>query len=125
MLVNFIDDDCDARGVGETLCAVSQIGPVGFRGHAARLRNTENRSAQAKCDEELLITLHHGRCLLTDPKGLLFGNDESGPSAELGEYKAAGPFNPHVFSADGFVDVIETEAVWENAVVGGRFELIG
>ena len=63
--------------------------------------------------EELLIALRDDRYLLNDPEGLLSGNDGTWPSPELDASRAAWTLFPDGFSAERFVDVIQTGAVWE------------
>lgn len=63
--------------------------------------------------EELLIALRDDRHLLNDPDGLLagrYGVDEA-REVDLGE--SGWSLYPDGFSAERFVEVIETEAVWE------------
>jgi Holliday junction resolvase-like predicted endonuclease len=63
--------------------------------------------------EELLIALRDDRHLLNDPEGLLDGNYGADPSLEADASRAAWSLYPDGFSAERFIEVIETEAVWD------------
>ena len=64
--------------------------------------------------EELLIALRDDRHLLNDPEGLLAGNygDDRSDAADTGA--SAWTLYPDGFSAERFIEVIETEAVWDH-----------
>lgn len=59
--------------------------------------------------EELLIALRDDRHLLNDPEGLLAGNYREDQSREADTWT----LYPDGFSAERFIDVVETEAVWD------------
>jgi Holliday junction resolvase-like predicted endonuclease len=63
--------------------------------------------------EELLIALRDDRHLLNDPEGLLAGNYGADPPIEVDASRAAWTLYPDGFSAERFIEVIETEAVWD------------
>jgi len=63
--------------------------------------------------EELLIALRDDRHLLNDPDGLLAGNYGADRSFEADASGSAWTLYPDGFSADRFIEVIETEAVWD------------
>jgi Holliday junction resolvase-like predicted endonuclease len=63
--------------------------------------------------EELLIALRDDRHLLNDPEGLLDGNYGADPSLEADASRAAWTLYPDGFSAERFIEVIESEAVWD------------
>jgi hypothetical protein len=63
--------------------------------------------------EELLIALRDDRHLLNDPEGLLAGNYEATRSFEADTSRSAWTLYPDGFSAERFIEVIETEAVWD------------
>lgn len=63
--------------------------------------------------EELLIALRDDRQLLNDPEGLLAGNYGADPSLEADASRSAWTLHPDGFSAERFIEVIETEAVWD------------
>jgi Holliday junction resolvase-like predicted endonuclease len=63
--------------------------------------------------EELLIALRDDRHLLNDPKGLLAGNYGEDQSPEADTSRFAATLYPDGFSAERFVQVIETAAVWD------------
>jgi hypothetical protein len=62
--------------------------------------------------EELLIALRDDRHLLNDPRGLLAGNYEADRSLEADTSRSAWTSYPDGFSAERFIEVIETQAVW-------------
>lgn len=62
--------------------------------------------------EELLIALRDDRHLLNDPEGLLTGNYGEDRSRNCDTSRSAWTLYPDGFSADRFVKVIETAAVW-------------
>jgi Holliday junction resolvase-like predicted endonuclease len=62
--------------------------------------------------EELLIALRDDCHLLNDPEGLFAGNYEADRSVEA-DTRSAWTLYPDGFSAERFIDVIETEAVWD------------
>lgn len=62
--------------------------------------------------EELLIALRDDRHLLNDPNGLLAGNYVADQSPEADASPSAWTLYPGGFSAERFIEVIETEAVW-------------
>ncbi|MBE7524452.1 MAG: hypothetical protein HS109_19020 [Burkholderiales bacterium] len=63
--------------------------------------------------EELIIALRDDRHLLNDPGGLLAGNYAVDEAPEADASESGWSLYPDGFSAERFVDVIETEAVWE------------
>ena len=63
--------------------------------------------------EELLIALLDDRHLLNDPGGLLAGNHGVDDALESDSSGPGWSLYPDGFSAERFVEVIETEAVWE------------
>ena len=63
--------------------------------------------------EELLIALRDDRHLLNDPEGLLAGNYREDQSGEADTSRSAWALYPDGFSAERFIEVIETEAVWD------------
>lgn len=63
--------------------------------------------------EELLIALRDDRHLLNDPDGLLAGSYGADQSLEAHTSRSAWTLYPDGFSAERFVDVIETGAVWD------------
>jgi hypothetical protein len=63
--------------------------------------------------EEMLIALRDDRHLLNDPGGLLAGQYEPGQAIMDEKDSPAMTLYPDGFSAGRFVEVIETEAVWE------------
>ena len=64
--------------------------------------------------EELLIALRDDRHLLNDPEGLLAGNYGEDRSREADTSRSAWTLYPDGFSAERFIEVIETEAVWDH-----------
>lgn len=62
--------------------------------------------------EELMIALRDDRHLLNDPDGLLAGNYGAERSENVDTVAAAWTLYPDGFSAERFIEVIETEAVW-------------
>ena len=65
--------------------------------------------------EELLIVLRDDRYLLNDPEGLLAGNYREDRSRAVDASQSPWTLYPDGFSAERFIDVIETEAVWNCA----------
>jgi Holliday junction resolvase-like predicted endonuclease len=63
--------------------------------------------------EELIIALRDDRHLLNDPGGLLAGNYGVDGAHEPGAKESGWSLYPDGFSAARFVEVIETEAVWD------------
>jgi Holliday junction resolvase-like predicted endonuclease len=63
--------------------------------------------------EELLIALRDDRHLLNDPEGLLAGNSRADQSGAADTTRSAWTLYPGGFSAERFIEVIETEAVWD------------
>jgi Holliday junction resolvase-like predicted endonuclease len=63
--------------------------------------------------EELLIALRDDRHLLNDPEGLLAGNYREDQLREADTHRSAWTLYPHGFSAERFVEVIETSVVWD------------
>jgi Holliday junction resolvase-like predicted endonuclease len=63
--------------------------------------------------EELLIALRDERQLLNDPDGLLYGNYGEARPSDAHASRSAGTLYPDGFSAARFIEVIETEAVWD------------
>ena len=66
----------------------------------------------------MLIALRDDRRLLNDPEGLLSGNYDVGNSATADLSSSAWTFYPGGFSVERFIEVIETEAVWDESRVG-------
>ncbi len=63
--------------------------------------------------EELLIALRDDRHLLNDPGGLLAGDYGVDEAREVDASESGWSLYPDGFSAERFVEVIETEAVWD------------
>ncbi len=63
--------------------------------------------------EELIIALRDDRHLLNDPGGLLAGNYGVEGALEADASASGWSLYPDGFSAERFVEVIETEAVWD------------
>lgn len=63
--------------------------------------------------EELLIALRDDRHLLNDPGELLAGNYGVDEAREVDASESGWSLYPDGFSAERFVEVIETEAVWD------------
>jgi hypothetical protein len=63
--------------------------------------------------EELIIALGDDRHLLNDPGGLLAGNYGVDGAHEADASESGWSLYPDGFSAERFVEVIETEAVWD------------
>ena len=63
--------------------------------------------------EEVLIALRDDRRLLNDPEGLLFGKYDAGKSVTDDLSSSAWTLYPGGFSVERFIEVIETEAVWD------------
>ena len=63
--------------------------------------------------EELLIALRDDPHLLNDPDGLLAGNYEADRSLETDTIRSAWTLYPNGFSAERFIEVIQTQAVWD------------
>lgn len=63
--------------------------------------------------EELLIALRDDRHLLNDPEGLLAGKYREDQLREADTNRATWTLYPDGFSAERFIEVIETEAVWD------------
>jgi Holliday junction resolvase-like predicted endonuclease len=63
--------------------------------------------------EELLIALRDDRHLLNDIEGLLAGNYGADQSLEADTRRSAWTLYPDGFSAERFIEVIETGAVWD------------
>lgn len=63
--------------------------------------------------EELLIALRDDRHLLNDPDGLFAGNYGADRSLEADASRSAWTLYPDGFSAERFIEVIETEAIWD------------
>jgi Holliday junction resolvase-like predicted endonuclease len=63
--------------------------------------------------EELLIALRDDRHFLDDPDGLFAENCEADHSLEADTRRSTWTLYPDGFSAERFVDVIETGAVWD------------
>jgi Holliday junction resolvase-like predicted endonuclease len=71
--------------------------------------------------EELIIALRDDRHLLNDPGGLLAGNYGVDETHEADASESGWSLYPDGFSAERFVEVIETEAVWDvQAAARGR-----
>lgn len=63
--------------------------------------------------EELMIALRDDRHLLNDPGGLLAGNYGVDEALEADTSESGWSLYPDGFSAERFVEVIETEVVWD------------
>ena len=63
--------------------------------------------------EEVLIALRDDRHLLNDPEGLLAGTYAADQSVEDDTHPSASTLYPEGFRVERFIEVIETEAVWE------------
>lgn len=63
--------------------------------------------------EELLIGLRDDRNLLNDPEGLFNGTWVQKEQGDMAEFGKSSTLYPDGFSATRFVEVIETEAVWD------------
>ncbi len=68
--------------------------------------------------EEVLIALRDDRHLLNDPEGLLSGTYDADTSAKNTARSSAGTLYPEGFSVERFIEVIETEAVWDEIASG-------
>jgi len=66
--------------------------------------------------EELLIALRDDRHVLNDAEGLLAGNCGEDLSRVADTSRAAWTLYPDGFSAERFIKVIETEAVWDHSL---------
>ena len=66
--------------------------------------------------EELLIALRDDRHLLNDPEGLIDGTWMEAGHGEVAEFDKLPTLYPDGFSSSRFVEVIESEAVWEEPV---------
>jgi len=64
--------------------------------------------------EELLIALRDDRHLLNDPEGLFSGNCGEARPRDADTGRSAWTLYPDGFSAERFIEVIETEAVWNH-----------
>jgi hypothetical protein len=63
--------------------------------------------------EELLIEIRDDRQLLNDPEGLHVGDCREVQSREGETTRSASTLYLDRFSAERFIEVIETEAVWD------------
>ena len=63
--------------------------------------------------EELLIALRDDRHLLNDPGGLFAGNYREDQAREADTSRSGWTLYPDGFSAERFIEVIETDAVWD------------
>lgn len=70
--------------------------------------------------EEMLIALRDDRHLLNDPEGLLSGNHVADKPAEDSSRQSDWTLYPDGFSVERFIQVIETEAVWDEPSAGCR-----
>lgn len=68
--------------------------------------------------EEMLIALRDDRHLLNDPEGLLSGTCGADKSAEDDSRPGEWTLYPEGFSVERFIEVIETEAVWDEICAG-------
>ena len=68
--------------------------------------------------EEVLIALRDDRHLLNDPEGLLSGTCGVDQSAEDDSRPGKWTLYPEGFSVERFIEVIETEAVWDEICAG-------
>ena len=66
--------------------------------------------------EEVLIALRDDRHLLNDPEGLLDGTWMEAGHADIAEFGKPPTMYPDGFSSSRFVEVIESEIVWEEPV---------
>jgi hypothetical protein len=64
--------------------------------------------------EELLIALRDDRHLLNDPEGVLAGYHGEDPPCGASTSRSAWTLYPDGFSAERFIEAIETEAVWHD-----------
>jgi hypothetical protein len=64
----------------------------------------------------LLIALRDDRHLLNDPEGLINGTWMEAGHGEVAEFDKLPTLYPNGFSSSRFVEVIESEAVWEETV---------
>jgi hypothetical protein len=68
--------------------------------------------------EEVLIARRDDRHLLNDPEGLMSGTHDADTSAENTARSSAQTLYPQGFSVERFIEVIETEAVWDEIASG-------
>lgn len=68
--------------------------------------------------EEVLIALRDDRHLLNDPEGLLSGTYDADQSVEDDARPSAQTLYPAGFRVERFIEVIETEAVWDEIASG-------
>ena len=68
--------------------------------------------------EEVLIALRDDRHLLNDPDGLLSGPYDANRPVGDDSHRSAGTMYPGGFSVERFLEVIETEAVWNETAAG-------
>jgi Holliday junction resolvase-like predicted endonuclease len=68
--------------------------------------------------EEVLIALRDDRHLLNDPEGVLSGTYDAGRSANNGARPSFRSLYPEGFFVERFIEVIETEAVWQDTAAG-------
>ena len=66
--------------------------------------------------EELLIALRDDRHLLNDTEGLIDGTWTEAGHGEVADFDKPPTLYPDGFSSSSFVEVIESEAVWEEPV---------
>jgi hypothetical protein len=74
--------------------------------------------------EELLIALRDDRHFLTDPDDLFAGNYENDRSGAADTSKVARTLYPDGFSAERFIELIETEAVWDERLRTDRMSAL-
>ena len=68
--------------------------------------------------EEVLIALRDDRHVLNDPEGLLSGTYAPDRSAEDETRHSTWTLYPDGFRVERFIEVIETEAVWNESAAG-------
>lgn len=68
--------------------------------------------------EEVLIALRDDRRLLNDPEGLLSGTYDPGRLTDDEARHSSWTLYPEGFRVERFIEVIETEAVWEEIAAG-------
>ena len=66
--------------------------------------------------EEVLIALRDDRYFLNDPEGLFSGTCMETVHGDVAEFDKSPTLYPEGFSSSRFVEVIESEAVWEEPV---------
>ena len=67
--------------------------------------------------EEVLIALRDDRHLLNDPDGIISGRHQDIESEKVNDVRQKMTLYPEGFSAARFIEVIETESVWDEKVI--------